>query len=77
MPVPVDSPGTLRPVLYRWFNSYLGLFSTGGNAFLYWKVFCFVLLLTVPAMAVVNYNRILDYLWLLPVRLPLSDSAPE
>ena len=56
--MPVDSPGTLRPVLYRWFNSYLGLFSTGGNAFLYWKVFCFVLLLTVPAMAVVNYYRI-------------------
>jgi hypothetical protein len=56
-PQPLDSPGTLRPVLYRWLMSFQGGASHPERAVAQWNAICFAALLVPPALAVLNYLR--------------------
>ena len=55
-PQPLDSPGTLRPVLYGFFNWFLGLFANRESAFDAWYAICVVALLVPVALAILNYG---------------------
>ena len=69
-PLPLDSPGTLRPVLYGWFSSYTGLFRNTDAAWFFWHSACYAALLTFPLLA------LLSYLWSRHrVRLPGRTAA--
>lgn len=54
-PLPLDSPGTLRPILYSWFRSYTGLFTRSEDAYSAWHIACYAVLLAFPLLALLNY----------------------
>ncbi len=64
-PQPLDSPGTLRPILYRWFLWFITLHAHSEQAFSSWSTIGFLALMTPPALAVLNYSRCSEI-----VRLP-------
>jgi hypothetical protein len=54
-PAPLDSPSTLRPVLYSWFAAFLKSYRSDSQARHAWSSWCLVLL-TIPAiLAILNY----------------------
>ena len=55
-PQPLDSPGTLRPVLYRWFTWFLALFGARQAAFDAWFTICGVALLVPAVLAILHYG---------------------
>ena len=54
-PRPLDSPGTLRPILYRWFNWFVELYASREDAFAAWSTFSFLALLVPAALAALFY----------------------
>lgn len=54
-PLPLDAPGTLRPVLYGWFTAYLKRFASAEDGEAWWNGICLGLLLAIPALALLNY----------------------
>lgn len=76
-PIPLDdSPGALRPLLYRGYVRYVGLFSDPGRAFTAWSELCLAGLVTLALLALFNYAW-RENLIRLPARLarPLSSPA--
>ena len=55
-PQPLDSPGTLRPILYRFFIWFLGLYGDREDAFDAWYTICVVALLAPVVLAVLHYG---------------------
>ncbi len=56
-PQPLDSAGTLRPILYRWFLWFVNLHAHPEQAFSTWSGTCFLALMVPPSLAVLNYSR--------------------
>ena len=54
-PLPLDSPGTLRPTLYHWYRLYAGLFTSNHDAYTVWYIACYVLVISFPLLALLNY----------------------
>jgi hypothetical protein len=54
-PLPLDSPGTLRPTLYHWYRLYTGLFTGSRDAYSVWYIACYVLVVSFPLLALLNY----------------------
>lgn len=55
-PVPLDAPGTLRPILYHWFIWFLTI-QDPEHAFSTYSTIGFIALLIPPGLAVLNYVR--------------------
>jgi hypothetical protein len=54
-PRPLDSPGTLRPVLNNWFVAFVKLYEQPADAFAAWTKLCLLLLLIPPALAMLDF----------------------
>lgn len=55
VPQPLDSPGTLRPILFDLFDRYLDQFDRRETAFYLWRALCYVALLLPPMLAILHY----------------------
>jgi hypothetical protein len=55
IPQPLDSPTTLRPILYRWFSNFLKHYSNPGQAQQAWERYCIAALLVPTILAFWNY----------------------
>jgi len=54
-PLPLDSPGTLRPVLLGWFRLYTGSFTNSQDSWAVWKGACDLALVGFTSLALLNY----------------------
>ena len=55
VPQPLDSPGTLRPVLYSWFSSFVGHYASVEEAQRAWASYSLLLLMVPVFLALANY----------------------
>src|SRR5208283_5772164 len=55
VPQPLDSPGTLRPVLYALFTRFVKHYANPEQAQQAWTSFCLLALLIPTILAVLNY----------------------
>ena len=55
VPQPLDSPGTLRPVLYAWFSRFVKHYSSPEQAQQAWGTYCIVALFVPTILAFWNY----------------------
>jgi hypothetical protein len=55
-PLPLDAPGTLRPILYALFHWFLGLSATREEAFAKWSTICSLVLFVPAALAILHYG---------------------
>ena len=75
-PLPLDdTTGALRPLLYRWFLSYSGLFNSPANAHVAWTELCLTGLMALALLAAINYLW-RENLVRLPVRAGQMLSSP-
>lgn len=56
IPAPLDSPWTLRPLLYNWFATFLAHSGGPEQAFSAWFAICGLMLLIPPLLALLNYG---------------------
>src|ERR1700722_10387708 len=57
IPQPLDSPSTLRPVLFALFSKFVKHYDSPEQAFSAWCGFCAIVLVVPPALAILNYLR--------------------
>lgn len=57
VPQPLDSPHTLRPILNRWFVTFLDLFPSPPAAYSAWKQLCLIALIIPAVLVVLNYTH--------------------
>jgi len=62
-PQPLDSPSTLRPVLYALFSRFVQHYGGPEPAFSAWYGICAIALLVAPVLAVLNYLRCAERSW--------------
>src|SRR5215831_6543568 len=55
LPQPLDSPSTLRPVLYSWYLRFVAHYASVDLAWRAWNSYCVLLLLVPAILATANY----------------------